>query len=206
MCNNILCATKKKMLQWNLTLLSLNPSAKRLSLSMEFSVSLKSSTSAQHVSQHRHTQPLLLPWYSQHRTSCNPLPSPSSITFLTSPLSERVHTSGLPLLCDKSHPASWVHFLKVLNGVLEMLLDNRSSLNSGQLDRAPCIAADMQALAAFLNSFLSSFLHSIWIVLKLYFWRGQRIFESFHHYIIINYGYNYFAFCWHSWVDLSSLS
>lgn len=80
----------------------------------------------------------------------------SSIAFLLSPLSERVHTSGLPLLCDKSHPASWVHFLKVLNGVLEMLLDNRSSLNPGQLDGTPRTAADMQALAVFLNSFLSS--------------------------------------------------
>lgn len=70
---------------------------------------------------------------------------------------QRVHTSGLPLLCDKSHPASWDHFLKVLNGVLEMLLDNWSSLNPGQLDRTPHIAADMQALAVFLNSFLSSF-------------------------------------------------
>lgn len=80
----------------------------------------------------------------------------SSIAFLLSPLSERVHTSGLPLLCDKFHPASWVHFLKVLNGVLEMLLDNRSSLNPGQLDGTPCIAADMQALAVFLDSFLSS--------------------------------------------------
>lgn len=83
-------------------------------------------------------------------------PARSSIAFLLSPLSERVHTSGLPLLCDKSHPASWVHFLKVLNGVLEMLLDNRSSLNPGQLDGMPCIAADMQALAVFLHSFLSS--------------------------------------------------
>lgn len=83
-----------------------------------------------------------------------------SIIFLPSPLSERVHTSGLPLLCDKSHPASWVHFLKVLNGVLEILLDNRSSLNPGQLDGTSCIAADMQALAVFLDSVLS-FLYSI---------------------------------------------
>lgn len=29
-------------------------------------------------------------------------------------------------------------------------------MNPGQLDRTPCIAADMQALAVFLNSFLSS--------------------------------------------------
>lgn len=127
-----------------------------------------------------------------------------SFIFLLS-LSERVHTSGLPLLCDKSHPASWVYFLKVLNGVLEMLLDNRSSLNPGQLDGTPCIAADMQALAAFLDSFLS-FFYNIWVVLKLYFWSGQCISESFHHYIIIHYGHDYFSFCWHSWVDLSSLT
>lgn len=132
----------------------------------------------------------------------------SSITFLPSLLSERVHTSGLLLLCDKSHPASWVHFLKVLNGVLEMLLDNRSSLNPGQLDGTPCIAADMQALAVFLNSFplFFFFLYSIWIVLKLYFWSEQSISESFQHYIIINYGHDRFFFCWHSWVDLSSLT
>lgn len=131
---------------------------------------------------------------------------PTSLLLCLPPVfSERVHTSGLPLLCDKSHPASWVYFLKVLNGVLEMLLDNRSSLNLGQLDGTPCIAADMQALAVFLDSFLS-FLCNIWVVLKLYFWSGQCISESFHHFIIIiNYGHDYFSFCWHSWVDLSHL-
>lgn len=106
-----------------------------------------------HSTRPSHANPSLMPLLLDTLLLC------SSFAFLLS-LSERVHTSGLPLLCDKSHPASWVHFLKVLNGVLEMLLDNRSSLNPGQLDGTPCIAADMQALAVFLGSFLS-FLYNI---------------------------------------------
>lgn len=133
---------------------------------MEFSVYMRAFISAQCVPAQRHPAPvpawmLRAPALLMSPSSLMPLlpDSPllhSSIAFLPPPLSERVHTSGLPLLCDKSHPASWVHFLKLLNGVLEMLLDNRSSLNPGQLDGTPCVAADMQALAVFLHSFLSS--------------------------------------------------
>lgn len=205
----VLCATKEKKLQWDLPSLSLNLDAKWM-------CSRYTGNLPQVSNMCPSTDPVPCSCLDPHSTRPSPAnffpPASlldtsllhSSFSFLLS-LSERVHTSGLPLLCDKSHPASWVHFLKVLNGVLEMLLDNRSSLNPGQLDRTPCIAADMQALAVFLDSFLS-FLYNIWVVLKLYFWSGQSISESFHHFIIINYGHDYFSFCWHSWVDLSSLT